>query len=162
VPLGIARRARRAGVELELTLCDVSPRALDWARQRAVAADLKVDTLVRDATVEPLPGGFDVALCSLFLHHLDEPAATAVLGKLAAAARLVLVHDLRRSSIGFAVAWLGARVLTRCAVVHVDGPRSARAAYTLREARGLATRAGLAAARVRPTWPWRWLLEWQR
>ena len=57
---------------------------------------------------------------------------------------------------------LGCRVLSRSPVVHVDGPRSARAAWTVTELRGLAERAGLAGASVERRLPCRMLLDWSR
>lgn len=71
VPARLCRRALRAGVRLTLTLCDVSERALERARMRAAATGVDVTAQRRDAVAEPLPTGFDIALCSLFLHHLN-------------------------------------------------------------------------------------------
>jgi hypothetical protein len=105
----------------------------------------------------------DVVMCSLFLHHLAEPAAISLLANMARAAhRLVLVNDLARGRLGFLLAWTTARVLTRSKMVHVDAPRSVQGAFTLAEARVLAERAGLAGATVRGRWPCRFLLQWQR
>src|SRR5204862_714569 len=93
---------------------------------------------------EPLPGRYDAVICSLFLHHLDEPEAVTLLRKAADAAdRAVLINDLRRSTLGLWLAQAGSRLLTTSRVVHVDGPRSVRAAFTLAEAAALARQAGL-------------------
>jgi hypothetical protein len=78
------------------------------------------------------------------------------------ATRLVLVNDLVRGPAAYALAWLGTRLLTRSPVVHLDGPRSVAAAFTLREARELAERAGLHGARIDRRWPCRYLLAWRR
>lgn len=107
------------------------------------------------------PGGYDVYLSSLFLHHLDEGQAAGLLRRMARG-RALLVHDLDRSRLGLLAAQVGTRFLTRSAVVHADGPQSVRNAYTAAEARSLAARAGLAGATVRRRWPFRWLLEWRR
>jgi hypothetical protein len=80
----------------------------------------------------------------------------------AAAQRLVLVDDLRRTRFGYALAWIACQLLTRSPVVHTDGPRSVRAAFTLAEARQLAARAGLDDCRISPHWPQRFLLSWNR
>ena len=53
----------------------------------------------------------------------------------AAARRLVLVSDLRRSATGYFFAWAGCRLLSRSRVFHVDGTRSVAAAFTPAEAR---------------------------
>jgi hypothetical protein len=53
-------------------------------------------------------------------------------------------------------------VLTTSAVVHVDGPRSVEAAFTLEEVRALADQAGLENATLARHWPYRFLLAWRR
>jgi hypothetical protein len=98
----------------------------------------------------------------LFLHHLDEPQAVALLARMAGAARrLVLVNDLNRSRAGYLLAWAGTRLLSTSAVVHTDGPLSVEGAFTIAEATALAEKAGLTGARVEPRWPCRWLLQWR-
>ena len=54
------------------------------------------------------------------------------------------------------------RLVTRCDVVHVDGPRSVEGAFTPAEALALAEAAGLRGATARRVWPWRWLMRWDR
>ena len=116
-----------------------------------------------DALSDPIPEGYDVLTCSLFLHHLDEDEAVLLLGRMAAAAnRLILVDDLARSRSGSWLAWLVCRALSRSRVVQYDGPASAAAAFTPAEALALASQAGLEGATIRRHWPSRFLLSWGR
>ena len=162
VPLKLWRRANQESIPLSIEACDRSGTALAYARAKAEARNAAIHFFPLDALAESLPQGFDVICCSLFLHHLDEADAVALLMKMKQAApRLLLVNDLRRSQLGWLVAWLGCRALTRSRVVHVDGPLSVRAAFTIAEARTLAQKAGLDGALVRRRWPWRWLLTWR-
>jgi hypothetical protein len=102
-------------------------------------------------------------ICTLFLHHLPEDEAVALLGRMkAAAAHLVVVSDLRRSRLGYAFAWAGCRLLSRSRVFHVDGTRSVESAFTTAEARRLAARADLDGATIVEHWPQRWMLTWAR
>jgi hypothetical protein len=102
-------------------------------------------------------------MCSLFLHHLADDDARTLLARMRdAAAQMVAVSDLRRSKWGYALAWLGSRVVSRSEIVRTDGPLSVRAAFTIGEARALAYAAGLDGAKVRPIWPQRFLLVWNR
>ena len=162
--VALSRRAAREGVPVEICGCDISARALAFAA--ALAARKGAGGIVfrrLDAIAGPLPQGFDVVCSSLFLHHLDEDEAAGLLRAMqAAAARLVLVTDLRRSRLGRAFAWAGCRMLSTSRVFHVDGPRSVDAAFTVQEAAGLAARAGLEGFRVTRHWPQRWLLAWRR
>ena len=156
-----ARRARLGGVTVDPHGCDTSPVALARAEERAGRAGVPLRVSRLDVTRDPLPGGFDIATCSLFLHHLDETAAVRLLSAMAEAARIVLVQDLRRTRTGLVLAWLGVRLLSRSPVARVDGPRSVRAAFSLDEASGLARRAGLSGATVRRAWPQRFTLQWE-
>jgi SAM-dependent methyltransferase len=163
VPIDLGQRAYRAGVPIEFHGCDVSPVAVADATDRARQTRVDVAFFRHDALRDPLPAGFDVVTCSLFLHHLaDEDAVRLLAAMRAAAARLVLVNDLARSRFGFALAWAATRLLTRSRVVRIDGPRSVRAAFTPAEALRLAERAGLTGATVERRWPCRFLLSWRR
>ena len=166
VAIAVKRRAVRAGLGVEVIGCDVSETALEYARAAAERAGVDVRFERVDALAGPLPVG-DVIMCSLFLHHLTEDQAGAVLGHMRDAATAegqsgtVLVNDLRRSRVGHAAAVVGTRLLSRSTVVHVDGPRSVRAAFTVGELRALAERAGLPGARVERVRPWRVRLMWR-
>jgi hypothetical protein len=80
----------------------------------------------------------------------------------AAARRAVLVCDLHRSWLGYSLAWVGCRLLTRSPIVHVDGPRSVEAAFAVSEIAALAGRSGLDGAVITQHWPERWLLAWRK
>ena len=163
VPLRLWRRARRAGLDLRIDGCDLSPVAVEHARARAAADGADVQFFLGDVLRGPALTGYDAVMCSLFLHHLGEEEAVGFLRWAAAtAAHQVLVNDLERSGLGLALAHVAVRLLTTSDVVHVDGPRSVESAFTMDEARGLAERAGLRGAVVRWRWPFRYLLTWSR
>jgi len=163
VAVGLARRAALDGVAVEITGYDLSALAVDYARALAAGAGAtSVRFAVADVTNGPWPAVADVVVCCLFLHHLADEEAVALLRRLKSAARqLVVVSDLRRSRTGSLLAWMGCRLLSRSRVFHVDGPRSVAAAFTTAEARALADAAGLAGARVTEHWPQRWVLTWR-
>ncbi len=163
VPVRLWRRASRAGLDVEIEGCDVSPVALRQAGACADRAGALVHFFTLDVLTEPIPAGYDAVVCSLFLHHLEEDEACELLRRMAAAARhLVLVNDLERCWPGLALAHLATRLLTTSAVVHTDGPRSVARAFTRAEAQALAERAGLHGATVHRCWPFRYLLAWSR
>ncbi len=163
VTIGLWQQARRAGISLEATGCDVSEVAVEHARQKASRAGAAVTFLHSDVFALDQAKHFDVVACSLFLHHQDAKHAVELLRQMRQRARrLVLVNDLVRSRAGYALAWLATRVLTRSPVVHVDGPRSVQAAFTIDEARQLAESAGLFNAQIQACWPCRYLLSWRK
>ncbi len=160
--LALAARARRAGLDVQVEGCDISPTAVGIAQARAHAKNLSVRFFVWDALSGALPEGYDVVTSSLFLHHLDDSQAEGLLRRMSDAGRLVLLDDLIRGRFGYALALLACYGLTRSRVVRFDGPASVEAAYTGEEVEALARRAGMAAAKVERHWPQRFLLSWSR
>lgn len=160
VSIGLARRAAAAGLPLAVEGCDISGTAVEHARRRADAAGVPAEFFPRDVLAGGLPDGFDFITCSLFLHHLDSDQAVALLRSIGrAAGTLGLVSDLRRTRLGYAMAWAGTRLLSRSRIVHTDGPLSVRGAFTVEEALHLSNEAGLAPrTRIRRTWPQRFLM----
>lgn len=164
IALGLAQAAHRAGIAVEIEGCDVSPTAINYAREMVERRGLRnIRFVTRDVLREPLPADYDVVTCTLFLHHLAEDDAIAVLRRMAAATKgLVLVDDLRRTRLGYALSWLGTRLLTRSPIVRTDGLLSVSAAFTIVEVAALAQAAGLTDASIVRHWPQRYLLSWSR
>ena len=162
VLMDVAARARRAGAQLELHGCDVSPVALEQARASR-APDAPVDFFRHDVLEDGVPEGYHLITSSLFLHHLDEPEVVRLLAQAAdATARAVLMQDLRRTRLGYLLAWIGLRTLTRSDVARIDGLRSVRGAFTVPEMRELCARAGLEGVQITPAWPQRYSVRWRR
>lgn len=155
IPIAIARAARRAGFALSVTLTDRSPQIVAVARAQAAGAP-GVSVERQDALALPYaPGAFDIALCTLALHHFAPDAAVALLRSIARVGRRVVVYDVARSPLAYA----GVVALTRLARMDPmtchDGPVSVRRAYTAAEALALARAAGLRHAQVRVRFPYR-------
>ena len=156
--LDLEARARAAGLRIELEGADLSDTALAYAAERAKVRWSSIHFRRLDALHDELPA-HDVCVATLFLHHLSNDDAQEFLVRAARAAKLALiVHDLERSRAGHALAWIGTRLLSRSHVVHVDGPRSVRNAFTSEEVLELARAAGLRSAHVRRDVASRWTL----
>lgn len=155
IPIAIARAARRAGIALRITVTDRNPQIVAVARERC--ADVPMMAVEqRDALAMPYAlGSFDVALCTLALHHFAPDDAKRLLREMARVGRQLLVYDVVRSPLAYA----GVVALTRLARMHPmtchDGPASVRRAYSAAEARELAATAGLRDAQVSVGFPFR-------
>lgn len=160
VTIRLARSARSAGIAAYWTACDISDCALATAADGAARAGIALSTARVDLLRGGLPPGQDLAICSLFLHHLDRHDVVRVLAAMRASAPSGAVSDLDRSRPGLALAWIAARAFSRSPVVHFDAPASVRAAWRPDEALDMARAAGIADARVRRAWPERWVLTW--
>ena len=152
-----------------LDLCTASgdiPRVMvDWARRRRItleidAVDFQNSTLeiarrwstsypeirfhhgdAREAGGEP--GSYDFVFCSLALHHFGGEDAVHVLRRCRELARrAVLVADLERGPLAAAGVWLMTAVLYREPMTKDDARASVRRAFSYRELRALAGRAG--------------------
>lgn len=164
VTVDLARRLaerdpRRA---TEVVGVDLSAFAIDRSRRLARARRSDATFVAADVVATGCPP-CDVAVSSLFLHHLDDTDAVALLRSMATAARRgIAVSDLLRTPLGLALAVVGTTLLSRSRVARIDGPLSVRAARTVAEYRVLMARAGLQGGVVRRVWPERVLLEWRR
>jgi 2-polyprenyl-3-methyl-5-hydroxy-6-metoxy-1,4-benzoquinol methylase len=162
-PRALVRRAAKQGISLQIDGCDLSPQAVRYAQGEAKSHGSSAQFFILDILNDEIPSGYDILLCSLFLHHLSSAEAIGLLQRMAATTgRLVIVSDLVRSRLGYALAITGSYLLSRSWVVHADGPVSVAAAFTLNEARTLAAQAGLGGATITRHWPERFLLAWSR
>ncbi len=149
----------RAGYEVETTGWDISPVAVERARERTHAQSASVTFEVVDALGDSADSEFDLVVASLFLHHLDNEDAQRLLSRMAAlSSGWIAVDDLVRGAGGYLLASTAPRVLTRSPVVHTDARLSVRAAFTPTEVGRIAAAAGLRDVAVRRHWPARFLL----
>ncbi len=162
--IDLALMAKRKGLALDIHACDLNPEAIEISRNNARTRKAEVHFFTADALEMPTdPMTFDVVYCTLFAHHLDEIDVVRLLKVMAMRSRkLILVDDLIRSRLGFALAWVGTRLLSRSWVVHTDGPLSVRGALQPDEMITIAKQAGLEDAQIECSWPERYLLSWTR
>lgn len=161
LPIFLAQRAQASQFPVSIVACDISPRALTYASERAKEAGVDIEFFVHDVVNQPLEQSYDILTCSLFLHHLDETEAITLLRHLkSACGRLLVIGDLVRSRTGYAVVYAASRLLTRSPVVHVDGPRSVEGAFRRDELEVLLDHAGLVGATSTMQWPVRTTIRW--
>lgn len=155
IPLAIARWAARNALPARIVATDVSPQIIAVTRELLAGAPA-VHVERADALALPYPtGAFDVALCTLALHHFPPESAVTLLTNLARVGRDVIVFDAARAPAAYGGVWLLTRLLGMDAMTRHDAPMSVRRAYTLPELRGLARAAGLVDARTWEDFPYR-------
>ena len=142
----------------------MSPFAIAQAQSLAVQRRIQnVDFRVGEVLKDPLPTDCDIVISSLFLHHLETEKVERLLHEAAQAARIgVVISDLKRSKLGWLLAWIISRVITRSPIVRYDGPISVLGAFSTSEIREIAERAGMGEADIRDCWPQRWMLRWTK
>jgi ubiquinone/menaquinone biosynthesis C-methylase UbiE len=163
IPLALLERARARGRRISIVGLDSRPEVLAAALlgTPALATTDGLELHVGDGTSLPYPDrSFDVAHCSLMLHHLSPDEAVGLLGEMGRVARLgVVVNDLDRTRLGFIGALLIGHLLTRNRYTRMDAPLSVRRSYRADEAAALLREAGLTPVRtVRGSFGQRWAI----
>lgn len=163
IPVALLKAAALDGVQIEIVGSDLSQSSIKYASQHALEKQASVDFIQLDALQDDLPPSFDVVMTNLFTHHLDPPDVIKLLVKMAAAAKqMVLVNDLVRSEVSYALVWLGTRLLSRSPIVQYDGPVSVQGSFTSSEFLQMSREAGLEGCKIKPCPPCRQILIWQR
>lgn len=144
IPIRLVGWARRRGRRFRVIAVDRDRKILEVARRRARAypeiAFVQADGLQLPVKV----GGVDAAISSLTLHHLEPDAAPHLLAEMSRISRIgFVVNDLVRSRVAYALVWLATRLFAWNRISRHDGPLSVLRAYTPREIRSLAARAGV-------------------
>ena len=149
---GVAEWGARRGIPVELCGLDISP----WAERYAMEANTPGRWITADLFDLPQHERFDVVMCSLFAHHLDDALMVRFLRWLPQHARHGwLILDLHRHWIPWCVVWAGTRLLRMHPMVSHDGPVSVNRAFTRADWNRLIAEAGIAAD-IRWTFPFRW------
>lgn len=104
---------------------------------------------------------FDVAFCTLTLHHFRDDDAVRLIAEMARVSRdTVLVNDLERGVLSYwSARVLSATLWRRNRITRHDGPLSVLRSFTVTELLGLGRRAPLHAPTVRRHFPFRLVLE---
>jgi 2-polyprenyl-3-methyl-5-hydroxy-6-metoxy-1,4-benzoquinol methylase len=158
IPLAWVRRAQRQGLKMQLTLLDSSSVAVEEQQRRARDMGVEILSLQHDCLKTPLPTGFDVVTCSLFMHRLDEHQAFRLLQEMQAATEnSILISDWERSSLNLTLVQIASRLMTRSKVVHNDAALSVRGAYTKEEFKEVAENALARPIRIQRVFPCRFL-----
>jgi 2-polyprenyl-3-methyl-5-hydroxy-6-metoxy-1,4-benzoquinol methylase len=169
VAMTVASRLQ-SRLECRVTGWDMSSVAIEQAREQSQKSGDHFGSAVQFdvANVFEIPSKladkpiFDVVYCSLFLHHFGDDQSAEILSIMKRLSRLaIIVDDLCRSRLGWILAKIGCKLLSRSRVVQFDGPQSVRAAYTESEILALANRVGLTPNRLHRHWPERFLLIWE-
>jgi len=159
IPAALQQLVGRHAFPIQLSACDISPLAIEEAR----AAAPGVNFFVHDVLKDPLPGEYDLVICSLFLHHLEHAQQLHLLREMArVSVRGIALSDLVRSRLNYWLVWIAARLASRSHIVHEDGPLSVRAALTISEMQALALEAGLNNSTVKSCFPSRFLMIWKK
>ena len=144
--------------EVRVTAIDRDPLTCRIAREDT-GPESGVTVVRADAFAPPFPAAaFDLVTASLFLHHFRPADVVRLLATFRRLARrAVLVNDLRRHRLPWAVILLVAHLTRRHPMFVHDAPLSVLRGFTVAELQAAAVASGAGDARVQRRWPYRLL-----
>jgi 2-polyprenyl-3-methyl-5-hydroxy-6-metoxy-1,4-benzoquinol methylase len=142
IPRVIADWGRERGISVRIDAVDANSATLEIARKHS-ADYSEIQFLSGNVVAYETRETYDLVCCSLALHHFSEDDAVRLLrGCRGLSHRFVLVSDLERSLATLAGVYALTSLVYREPMTRFDGRLSARGAFSFREFRALAERAG--------------------
>jgi 2-polyprenyl-3-methyl-5-hydroxy-6-metoxy-1,4-benzoquinol methylase len=119
----LLRWAAAAGVDMTITVADVTEEACEEARLQFLR---EPRVQVEQADLFELSDGCaDIVTGTQFVHHFDEEALPLAVGRMVRASRWgAVLGDIHRSRIAWLAVWLAAHSLSRNRYIRHDGPLS--------------------------------------
>lgn len=142
IPRLIVDLARKIGAEVKIDALDQQAATLEIAGKLSV--DYPEISYVEANVLERQPAeSYDIALCSLALHHFGNEDAVRVLRRCRELSpKFVLVSDLRRGLLATIGVYLLTALIFREPMTRYDGRLSAARAFSFTEMAELARQAG--------------------
>jgi ubiquinone/menaquinone biosynthesis C-methylase UbiE len=161
VPLEILRWAKPRGLDVHIVGVDLHETTTAAART-ATRNEPRIRIVRGDVLKLPFePCSFDYALCSMFLHHLSDDEAAAVLSAMGRVARRgIIAADLLRHRRAYA--WISLLTLLSNRMVRHDARVSVAQAFNKSEVLALRDRAGVGFARYKRHCAHRFILAGER
>jgi 2-polyprenyl-3-methyl-5-hydroxy-6-metoxy-1,4-benzoquinol methylase len=142
IPRLLVDHGRRIGARIEVDAVDQQAATLEIAR--GLSADYpEISYHAANILEWDCPGGYDIALCSLVLHHFSYDDAIKLLRRCRELSKaFVLMSDLRRGFLLQAGVYLLTTLIFREPMTRFDARLSAQRAFSFGEMRELAIQAG--------------------
>src|SRR6476646_1719196 len=142
IPRLLVDHARKIGAQIKIDAVDQQPATLEIARGLS-AGYPEISYHAANILEWDRAEGYDIALCSLVLHHFSDHDAVKVLRRChELSKRFVLVSDLRQGFLLRVGVYLLTAVIFREPMTRFDARLSAQRSFSFSEMRELATQAG--------------------
>ncbi|MBD3275430.1 MAG: methyltransferase domain-containing protein [Candidatus Marinimicrobia bacterium] len=154
--------AESSNVRVELTGIDLMPEAIQFSRE--YLSDLEHVTLIqtdyKDFQFEN--GEYDIALTSLFCHHLYDDDLTTLLQYMQRCASLgVILNDLHRHPVAYySIKWI-TKLFSKSRLIQYDAPVSVAKAFTRNEFKNALLDAGISGYSISWHWAFRYLVTFR-
>lgn len=154
----IAKWAKKRNLNVRLSGIDFNPNAIKLAREMSTTENIEyiqADILELDTAAFRT----DIVLCTLTLHHFEDRQLSALMQKFIDAARCgVVINDLRRSKLAYALFSMVSAVFMLSKTSRNDGKISIRRGFTKTELNKLSKNLIFKTQTIRHRWAFR--LQW--
>lgn len=142
IPRLLVDHSRRIGAQIEIDAVDQQAATLEIAQKLSVGYP-EISYHAANILEWDCPQGYDIAFCSLVLHHFSDDDAVKLLRRCRALSRrFALVADLRRGFLLVAGVYMLTALILREPMTRFDARLSAQRAFSFHEMRDLVIRAG--------------------
>jgi len=156
----VVKKGLRDFSHIEALGLDINPKIIEYAKEKNIFN--KKLLFKQGNALLPIDKGFNVIFSTLFLHHLREEEIITLFQNMNNACKgIVIIHDLKRSYVGFYVALIASRLFSSSPIVRADALLSIRAAFKKEEILQLLSKAKINNATIIDTWPCRMLITWE-
>jgi len=154
-----ARFADREQYDFQLIGLDANGFIMEEARKRSKNYQ-NISFIQMDVFSEEIEAlDFDIALCTLFLHHFTEPDIKLILGKLISKSKLgVVVNDLQRSRLAFWLFKIVSNVFLKTKIARYDGLVSVARGFKRKELEVLSKAIKKSTSYI--NWKWAFRYQW--
>lgn len=135
----LLRWSDQKGIQLNITLVDITEEACDEAR-RLFRFEPRVQVWLADVKEVP-DASADIVTGSQFIHHFDgEQLIEIISHMLRASIHGVVINDIHRHLLPYTAVWLTTRMISANRYIRHDGPLSVAKGFTGRDWRELKER----------------------
>ena len=162
-PVALVKFARKLKIPVRITAIDINLKMLAFAREE-ISRFPEINLVQCDIHSMPFANeSFDLTVNSLSLHHFTRESAIGIMRSLYAACRQgMIINDLHRSRIAWAVIYVLTRMLTKNRLTRYDAPVSVMNAFIPDEMIAMVQEAGIEGFTVRRHFPYRIALVCQK
>jgi 2-polyprenyl-3-methyl-5-hydroxy-6-metoxy-1,4-benzoquinol methylase len=154
----IADWCRENEIQVELLGIDANGFTIEFAKNNAKAYPEISFEKVNIFSEEFSKLEYDIALCSLFLHHFQEEEILSILNTINQSSKIgFIINDLQRSKIAYFLFDLVTRILGASYMVRHDGKLSVKKSFLKKELQNYLKLAGLLNYQI----SWKWAFRYQ-
>lgn len=154
----IADFSKKKKYSLSLIGIDANPHILKKAKDRSKAYP-EITFKHHNILDEHAVSHFDIALCTLFLHHFTQEEGQLILEKLCQDAKVgVVVNDLQRNRLAFWLFRVFSSIFIKTAIAKHDGLVSIARAFKRNELEIIAASCRSVQYTLKKKWAFRWQL----